>query len=400
MTFAKPNYMKHLVLFALLNIFCFLHPKAQTATFEITANTSTPELDAAMAYAAGIWSNYLVSEVPIKVNVFFTPFNPGFLGLTVPNGRKDFVGAPEPGYWYPSCLANALSGEELNVGEADMDILLPNIGVVNWYLGTDGNPAANQYDFVSVFLHEIGHGLGILSLANVESNLGSFGMISQDQFAPYVPSFPFPDQEGLPGIYDTYLVTGTGGVVINDFPNSSTDLAGVFTSGAVFFNGPRAMAANAGSLVEIHAPGLFSFGSSITHIDEGTYGPGSGNSLMTPNISEGEVEHEPGPIVIGMLEDIGWNPMSSLAPSAFKDPLKWYAYPQGASIGVFIQNAMGNSLNIQLLDFTGRVLDNQEVRQEGAQELWLGQQLPAGQYIIRIYSQRQQWSKKVFWAPN
>ncbi|MEO1711980.1 MAG: hypothetical protein AAFU60_01475, partial [Bacteroidota bacterium] len=329
-----------------------LRAKAQTATFEFTPNISNPELDAAMQYAGEIWGTYLQSEVPIKVNVFFTPVDLGFLGLAVPNGRKGFSGAPEPEFWYPTSLANSLAGIELNPGEADMDLLLPNIGVVDWYLGLDGNPGNSQYDFVSVFLHEIGHGLGILSLANVEDELGSFGMVGEEQFAPYVPSFPFPEQEGIPGIYDTYLVTGTGAVIITDFMNNSADLEGVFTSNSVFFDGPASRAANNGEAVRIYAPGSYSFGSSITHINENTYPSSSGNALMTPTIGQGEVEHEPGPIVLGMLSDIGWNPSGSNTQE-INQPLRWYTYARGEHIEVFLENTQAQDLEVALYDFMG-----------------------------------------------
>ncbi|MDP2602930.1 MAG: hypothetical protein Q8S00_10100 [Deltaproteobacteria bacterium] len=32
-----------------------------------------------------------------------------------------------------------------------------------WYYGFDGNPPAGTIDFVSVLLHELGHGLGFLT---------------------------------------------------------------------------------------------------------------------------------------------------------------------------------------------------------------------------------------------
>ncbi|MDV7399647.1 hypothetical protein RZS08_49995, partial [Arthrospira platensis SPKY1] len=107
----------------------------------------------------------------IKVNVLFFPVNGLFLGLTFPNGRKDFPGAPLEATWYASCLANAITGSELNPGEADMDIVMA--ADVNWYYGTDGQPGPGQFDFVSVLLHEIGHGLGIVSLSDSPAGEGS-----------------------------------------------------------------------------------------------------------------------------------------------------------------------------------------------------------------------------------
>ncbi|MEM1220013.1 MAG: T9SS type A sorting domain-containing protein [Bacteroidota bacterium] len=391
--------MRSILLILLLTLLGSAQADAQTATFEFTPNISNPELDAAMEYAGEIWGTYLQSEVTIKVNVFFTPVDLGFLGLAVPNGRKGFSGAPEPEFWYPTSLANSLAGIELNPGEADMDLLLPNVGVVDWYLGLDGNPGNAQYDFVSVFLHEIGHGLGILSLANVEDELGSFGMIGEEQFAPYNPSFPLPDQEGIPGIYDTYLVTGTGAVIITDFMNNSADLEGIFTGNSVFFDGPTSRAANNGEAVRIYAPGSYSFGSSITHINENTYPSSSGNALMTPSIGLGEVEHDPGPIVLGMLSDIGWNPSGSNTQE-IDQQLRWYTYPQGSRVAVFIDGIPQQELKVGLYDFMGQLLDIQTLVGTGQQDIKLGQNLVSGAYIVRIISPGQQWTKKVFWTDN
>ena len=98
------------------------------------------------------------------------------------------------------------------------------------------------------------------------------------------------------------------------FPNISAQLHAEFTGGMVYYNGPEGILANGSEQPKIFAPSTFSFGSSISHLDENTYPNASGNSLMTPYISIGEVEHHPGAIVRGILRDLGWNVLSTLDP--------------------------------------------------------------------------------------
>jgi len=58
--------------------------------------------------------------------------------------------------------------------------------------------------------------------------------------------------------------------------------------------------------VRLYAPAAFQDGSSYSHLDEGTYLRGNPNALMTPALSSGEAVHDPGPIALGMLSDMGW----------------------------------------------------------------------------------------------
>jgi hypothetical protein len=152
----------------------------------------------------------------------------------LPNGRKDFSVWSVPATWYASSLANAITGTELNPGEYDIDLFLNSS--VAWYFGTDGNCPGNKYDFVSIVLHEICHGLGFVGLGKVENNIGSFGLLEASDFAPIVTSFPWPDLDTLPGIYDTYLEE-TNFSNLTFFPNPSEELADQFTGNQVFFGG-------------------------------------------------------------------------------------------------------------------------------------------------------------------
>jgi hypothetical protein len=61
--------------------------------------------------AADVWAALIESSVDIKVNAEFNSMSCGVLGSTGPGPTiKDFPGAPVPGTWYHSALADAIVG--------------------------------------------------------------------------------------------------------------------------------------------------------------------------------------------------------------------------------------------------------------------------------------------------
>lgn len=322
-------------------------------TFEFTTENTTPEVEAAMEFAAETWGPYLNSEVPVKIYVAWLPLTGSTLGMTLPNIRANFEGAPEPDTWYPTTLANAITGVEQNPDEADM-LLLMNSNF-NYYLGTDGNPGPGQQDFVSVFMHEMVHGLGGLSLGNVDADdLGSFGsQTAEDLPIPFLP-FPFPDLDSLPAIWDHFLVD-LGGTSLLDtltYPQPSVELGDAFTSQHVYFNGPLAVAANDGVNVRMYAPLTYASGSSLHHFNESTFPASNENALFTPQAGAGEVHHQPGPILMGALEDIGWSTNEVIVSTAELSSDNMLAYPNPAQNRLTVTGAQNASY--PLLDASGR----------------------------------------------
>lgn len=281
--------------------------RAQGATIQITYNFVPSEAQPAIGHAAAIWGSILVSDVPIKAMVTWVPMGASALGITFPNGRRDFPAAPVPMTWYASALANSIAGTELNPGENDFEIYLDS--GTDWYFGTDGLTPAGQYDLVSVALHEMGHGLGFVGLSKKTDGVGSFGLLLQSDFAPLTTSFPWPQLDTLPGIFDRFLAHPQNGP-LDLMDNPSGALGSAMTSNQVRFNGPLAMAANDGNAPRIHSPSTFALGSSCVHLNESTYPESDPNELMTPFSNAGSAHHWPGPLCLAMLQDIGW----TLAP--------------------------------------------------------------------------------------
>ena len=106
--------------------------------------------------------------MPIEVHACWEDFNDGgLLGYAGASGNtRDFAGAPVSGTWYPNALANSLAGSDLDTNTPDIGAAF-NSADVNWYFGTDGSPGFGQHDFVTVVLHEVGHGIGFAGSAQV-----------------------------------------------------------------------------------------------------------------------------------------------------------------------------------------------------------------------------------------
>ena len=128
--------------------------------------------------AANIWGSLLSSTVEIRIDANFDPLPctsvSATLGGAAPNSaHRDFAGAPLQNTWYPQALANNFAGVDVLPNVSDIGATFNSaIGTTCpfprvWYYGLDANPPAGQLDFVSVVLHELGHGLGFTSLVSL-----------------------------------------------------------------------------------------------------------------------------------------------------------------------------------------------------------------------------------------
>jgi len=258
-----------------------------SATFNVTYNGFTPEAEAAFQAAVDIWAGLINSSVTINVSATWQPLEEGVLGsATWGTAFRNFEGAQKEDTWYPVALAEKMAGQELNE-PSQADIVANFSSSINWYLGTDGNPGAAQFDLLSVVLHELGHGLGFVDSYNFSNGTGSFGL----------QSFPF--------IYDLNVENGTGDLLTETFSNQTTALGDQLISENLFFNSPTSEKVT-GSTPRLFAPDEWNPGSSIAHLDENTYPAGNENSLMSPQIGQNEAIHDPGPITLNMFGDMGW----------------------------------------------------------------------------------------------
>ena len=273
----------------------------EQSQFIVTYKGFTDEAREAFQYAVDIWNALIRSPVPIRIDAFFTHLGEfdGENVILAQAGPADWRKHGSLDLWFPEALADQRAGRDLADGKPDIITQFNSHEDANWYFGTDGNTPAGKTDFVSTVLHEIAHGLGFFSFASVEERA--------------IPRFTSSGGTGklrggtrdLPYIYDTFVENGSGTTILS-FPDPSFALENQITSNDLFWNGKIATAANGGFLPHLYAPSSWEEGSSYTHLDEITFPAGNANSLMTPYLANQEAVHDPGPIALGMLEDMEW----------------------------------------------------------------------------------------------
>ncbi|MBL37694.1 MAG: hypothetical protein CMP07_04720 [Xanthomonadales bacterium] len=133
----------------------------------------------AVQFVTDTWGALLESPVTIEVRTQWVDLtctqNSAVLGSAGPiSVNRDFPNAPESNTWYPIALANSLEGADAIPPDPDINMNIninidgdPGcLGGATWYLGLDDNNPGGTVDIVPLVLHELGHGLGFLTLVN------------------------------------------------------------------------------------------------------------------------------------------------------------------------------------------------------------------------------------------
>lgn len=272
---------------------------AAKATFIIDYVGFSPAAQRSFQAAVDIWANLITSPVPIRIRAVWRAIDSGTSGGTIlgqaspGDFTRNFPGQQKAGTWYPIALAEKIAGQELN-SINEPDITAEFNSSAPWYLGLAA-PPSNQFDFTSVVLHELCHGLGFTSSFRESGTNGAWGFGTGSPFA-----------------YDHFIENGGSQLLINtsNFANPSVPLKDQLTSDNLFFNSPSATAVNNDTKAKVYAPTTYEGGSSISHVNDATYPSGNPNSLMTAGASLREVIRDPGPIVKGIFADMGWKSTS------------------------------------------------------------------------------------------
>jgi hypothetical protein len=329
-------------------------PPVSTWNVSYTGFTSTAK--AAFQAAVDTWAGLIASPQPINVCAVFKDLGgEGVLGQAGPTDfallRRDGNGGNARTY-YPLALANALAQSDLSPATngndpcsgsditADFSSTEPCV-----YYGTDGAPparctenggATGYVDFQTIVLHELGHGLGFLGSADVDAGYGYFGTRAQ------------PD----PTIYDRFVMQSAGtvqGKRVVSYASGTTALAKALTSNALYWDGPQGKAADRGRPPRLYAPSQFAAASSYSHLYDADFPAADPDSLMTPFIGDGEVIHEPGGVVLGMLGDMGWGvPQTPGVRYTPVDPVRVLDTRSGSG-GFFGRLGAGKTLDIAVV---------------------------------------------------
>lgn len=236
-------------------------------------------------YALALWGTYLSSPIPIVISASWENMgNPDVLGASGPYLVSGFRNQPEPDTFYATALANKIAGVDTRTNVPDIQMRFNNL--IPWYLGTDGAPGRDQYDFVTVSMHEVGHGLGFIG-----------GMTFDGQDGRWFYDIPY--------IYDHFTRDASGRELLS-IAAPSVELGTYLTGSSLYFYSPRVAALAGPQGAKLFAPSQWQSGSSYSHFDEAAYPSVGANSLMTPYVANSEVVHVPGPNALAVLEDLGW----------------------------------------------------------------------------------------------
>lgn len=253
----------------------------------------------AFQYAADAWGALLQSDIEVRIGATFDPMSCDSFGATLGGAgpetvHRDFPNAPHAGTWYPQALANSLANVDLEPLRDDVFAIFnsaigttcsfPNV----WYYGLDASPPGTDIDFASVVVHEIGHGIGFLTLV---------GLSSGTKFAGFDDAYTLHLENHALGLQYPDMTNGQRIASNIAAPNLHWTGPSVVSSGASLVGGRDPISGH----VEIFGPNPADPGSSLSHFSTSL----SPSEVMEP-FYVGPV-HDPG-LALDLMFDIGWVP--------------------------------------------------------------------------------------------
>ncbi|MCG6188243.1 T9SS type A sorting domain-containing protein [Maribellus maritimus] len=249
----------------------------------------------AFEYAVSLWEGIIESPVPIYIQATWSSLGTNVLGSCGPSEYyQNFEHTPHQNRFYPVAVVEKITKTEIT-GSENPDMIAEFNKSIDWYFGTDLNTPDSLYDFVTVVMHELAHGLGFTGFFFVSGNEGAYGY----------------NDFGDAAAFDLLVIKNTGEQLTDTsyYPNQSTKLKDALTSSSLYANSPVAIADGNGFHPRLYAPSEWNDGSSIYHLNDAHYPSNNPNSLMTHAIGKAEAIHDPGPLTKGIMADIGWKHM-------------------------------------------------------------------------------------------
>jgi hypothetical protein len=298
-----------------------------SANFAVTYDTSTgawpPAAQSAFQAAVNVWANTLTTSTTTRIRARFrSDLGTNVLGSAGPSlicssSSAGFVAST----WYAAALFNAIKGISGGVAGScggisnSFEINANFSSTFDWDYGTSGVGVPGKVNFMTVVLHEVGHGLGFFGDF---SSSGGAGSNPTDPFCPFAPTC-------FPEIYDRFTTVGNGGPLLLNTP-SGTTLHSLLIGNNLYWNGTN----GSGAKIEAHnfatTSGFTGYGddngflrgSSYSHLDDVQYTL-TPDGLMTWVLGNNEVYTAPGPVMRGIFKDIGWTVNAPVGPHTVGD---------------------------------------------------------------------------------
>ena len=291
----------------------------QTAFTPIGGNNATKLGQARLNVfnkAAQMWGRLINSSQTIVIEATFDPLDcsntTGVLGSAGPMWLfRGFSGAPgaDASVFYPAALADALSATD-QAGKHDISAAFNSkvngdptcLGGSYFYYGFDhklsGHTDGLNYiaDLLGVVLHEIGHGLGFVSL--VDQN--GAGVIDSSDHIAYLGVFDkFAFEESLNMYWPQMTAAQRVQSATGQAPGGNAEL--VWNGTHVNANLARLTAGlSPGGHLKLFAPATFDASSSVSHWDSSA----TPNLLMEPRYNSTTGDHTD--LTTCALYDMGW----------------------------------------------------------------------------------------------
>lgn len=263
----------------------------QWATFQFNvfySGSPTLEIHQAIVAATQNIQQFLNLTQDINVAISFANLPQNILAQSTPSRvclHPDTVNFPH--VLVPDALYSQLT-KTPNCPYASDDIhiftTVNNNPEFPFYYGLDGTTPSGMFDFVTVMMHEMDHGLGF------SSYIDQFG---GNYFAPDASIFDWYTFSGVAGWPTSFLDPVSSPAI--------TDLS-VMTDDSLFFNGTAPF-----SYFQLYTPPVFVVGSSISH----TAAPG----LMYYRLARGVSYHVLDAYLVGMLTTFGYDTTNCDVPN-------------------------------------------------------------------------------------
>jgi hypothetical protein len=214
----------------------------------------------------------------IQMHIFWEDFSGNILGGSSSHLLTGTDGAGEQTIWTGSEL---VWRENLDYGDSWDTYIRYDVDAAGnaWNFGED-TTGDDEFDFRTVITHEIGHSLGWIHSYSATTDTFGYGGYGLTTFESF-----FVDADG-----NAPLNGGAG------TPDNFDE------EGMVFFNGYNATNLY-GGLVPIYSPDEYLSGSSLSHLDTGTFP----DATMSHAIDLGDSRRTLSDLEIAMMADMGWD---------------------------------------------------------------------------------------------
>jgi hypothetical protein len=141
----------------------------------------------------------------------------------------------------------------------------------------------------------------------------------------------------------------------------------------------------------MYAPTTYRSGGTLSHLDESKYPKGSENSLMSPQIGAAEINHYPGQVILGILNQIGWGVLNydgfvitATEPQDISQQLFIYPNPSPDVLNIIIpEKYHDKTVQAQVFDLRGVLMEEEIFESQSNAKINI-EKLPFGKYILRI----------------